>query len=289
MIGSDLFEHQWTRKFAFRDGAAPRDIKAHLVSRAALMQHLIVDTRVTDLCCTFDGGRIADVACLIGELGDVFARECGWRDRGHMYSEPELHDDAVRQTPHRDDYLAQLAAFPWPTVKADFPPLAAHFVHDTWGLRRAHAREQWGWLCDDLLELFVLSLWSAIEGRQFLIHYANCGSAAATPTIEVHFTKSPNESLDEARRRLKQVTQEADAALRAGRERPRGTIVDEERLWRDVEWFYRRVLKKPSDSERAVAKAYHHAVPADGTSSDHSLTIRAGVARARRLLSEIPA
>jgi hypothetical protein len=96
----------------------------------------------------------------VGLLADVFARECGWRDRAHMYSEPDLHGDVARGRRTAPSILRS-CKFTWARLEAEFPSQAARFVYETW--RLSH-RERWDSLCDDLLELLVVSIRRTIEG-----------------------------------------------------------------------------------------------------------------------------
>lgn len=270
--------------FAFKDGTAPRDVHAHLFTRADFLSRLVDDPQVLHLFHTFEG--LWHIAGVQAQLADVFARECGWRDRTHMYAEPELHDET--QNPHCDAFIASGAAFPWNRLST-FRAAAEHLVHETWRLPRHHQREQWAWLSADLMRLFVLALEGALLGRTTMLFFSSQGS---TPSIEVSFSTRTGESPGEARRRLKQLYEESDAALGpAAPTRHDGAIVDEERLRRDDSWFYDRDIKRPAESLRSLARKYDQAAhpSADQKGSrDHRPTVRAGIARARRLLSEIP-
>jgi hypothetical protein len=271
--------------FTFSDGVPPRDIEAHLRTRAALLRLLDEDPLVTELFHTF--ADLWPIAVLLAALNDVFARECGWQDRAHMYSAPDLYDE--RQSPHCVEFVARNMAFPWDRLST-FPAAADRVVHDTWSLPRDHPKERWAWLSGDLMRLFVLNLEGEILGRRHLIHYS---SRSTSPKIDVSFSTRPNESAEAARRRLKQMYEESDASLGRGEPvRRDGAILNEERLREDVGWFYQRDLRQPPAKVAALARLYDqrvHPAPDQRGSRDHRKTVRDGIARARRLLSEIPA
>lgn len=278
--------------FTFKDGVPPRDIEAHLASRATLLRLLVEDPVVLNLFHTFGGSQsksetpLWDIAGLTAQLADMFAQECGWRDRGHMYREPDIHDETL--SPHCESFDASVMAFPWHRLST-FKAAAEGLVHETWSLPRHHPRERWSWLAADLMRHFVLALEGTLLGRGHIVIFAQ---HEPTPSIEVSFSSRPGESADEARRRLKAWYEESDAAL-GPTPKPRhdGTILDAPRLQRDVAWFYRHLLKGEHESMRKLAREYAEAAKASGTtlSVDQHGTVQAGIKRARRLLSHIPA
>ena len=272
-----------TQPFPFKPDTAARDVEGHLASRAALLRLLVYDDPlVTSLFRTFE--NLWQITALSAQLADVYARECGWRDRAHMYDEPDRYD--VTRSPHAEQFAAQSRAFPWDRV-TKFPRAAERLVHKMWSLPTDHASERWAWLAADLHRVFVLAILGTLMGRDRILSYA---SAGPTPSLDVSFKTRDGESPADARRRLKQWYEESSAALGTADPEHRGTIVDEARLYRDVEWFYRNTLERPPVSKGELTRRYVAAQRASGTtlSGDQRKTVREGVARARRLLSAIP-
>jgi hypothetical protein len=271
--------------FRFRDGVPERDIFAHLISREGFLRLLMDDPQVMQLYRTF--GNLVTIMSPLAQLADVVARECGWRDRQHMYAEPKRY---AHQSPHWDAFEKQVSAFPWDRLST-FNREAEPLIHGTWRLPREHARERWGWLTDDLRRLLILALEDEMCDRLSVMAFD--AQRGASPTLDVSFKTGTNESTADARRRLRQLYEESDAALGPVVPEPqhRGTILDEDRLRRDVEWFYRNQIQQPRRSQRWLASAYVEQQRATGTtlSPDQHDTISSGIKRARKLLSEIPA
>jgi hypothetical protein len=236
-----------TQFFNFKNDTPSRDADAHLMARALLLDLLDHDDAVIRLFHTFEG--LWSSAENFARLADVFARQCGWRDRAEMYTSPELHDET--RSPHCDTFMALGYAFPWYRLST-FHAAAAVLVHDTWSLPRHDDRENWAWLSADLLQSFALQLEGMMLGRGHLVVYGKHGSPPAASERK-------------------------------------GAYVDEARLRRDVEWFYRRHLHHPPESLAALARGYHETEQAHGISlsPDQKHIVKTGIARARRLLSEI--
>lgn len=64
-------------------------------------------------------------------------------------------------------------------------------------------------------------------------------------------------------------------------------LANDDRHRRDVEWFYRHELKHPPESLHALAAAYV-AQRTLALSEDHRPTVKTGIARAERILSQVP-
>ena len=263
--------------FRFRDGTTSRQAEGHILSRAMLLQCLDDDQSVVHLLETFEG--LMSEARSIAILRDEFARRCGWRDRAHMFDEPELHNEL--QSPMPDELIARTSAFPWEKLRR-FREEAEKLVYEVWGLPRDHAVEQWSWLLSDLQRALVIKLYGMLRGRRILIHF---GKPTLTPALK-EFRLRTDQKPEQMRRALRKWYVESDAEIAA----MRGATIDAKRVVRDVGWFYRSNLKRPQESKRSLAQEYVLAAKEHNRTlePDQRSTIQVGVRRARQLLSEIP-
>ena len=101
------------------------------------------------------------------------------------------------------------------------------------------------------------------------------------PDIEVHFKPRDGESREHALQRYLGIHHHAMAAWKNESDARHGAVVDVSQIRRDVDWFYRARVKAPPESIRSLALAYRDR-------GDARRTVKPGIARAERLLGDVP-
>jgi hypothetical protein len=134
-----------TASVRFAPDANTRDIDAAVTAQAALVILLLHDQRTRGFLNTFEG--LMDHARRLAAFYDDFARECGWRNRAHMFTDPWLHDET--RSPRIEQFVAEGVNYPRSRL-AGYRAAADHLIYTVWALPRDHPREQWSWLAVDL-------------------------------------------------------------------------------------------------------------------------------------------
>jgi hypothetical protein len=270
------------QQFHFAPDAPQRDIDACLTAQPALVALLVRSDDRTKQILRTSGGLLTAAAEELAAFSETFARECGWRGRGHMFTKPDAVPDAVVSAhPRCEEFLERSRTFPWHRL-LDVRAAIEELVFTTWALPRDHPRERWTWLPDDLIRAFSIVLVQELEDRNQVLVY----SLRPTPHVpDLHFTQAMGESVSAARQRLRNVYEEADQLLAA---EPRvaatptagGTLLPPAEIRRNVIVFYLRHLIDPPKPWSTIAREI-------GRKGDQRKKLKQDDTRARRLLSEI--
>jgi hypothetical protein len=139
----------------------------------------------------------------------------------------------------------------------------------------------WPWLGYRLFEAFWQSLYTG-QDVQPLAYMPDLFA----PPIALHFRTKPGESVDEALARLRSLTCQAAEALERPRvewrSRERMKATDDALMWAGCWWYWTRVLK-PRRTIASIAATLPKEI------GDPRRTIQLAIARAQRLLVQVPA
>ena len=226
----------------------------------ALLGHLAGDHRVTAVFAQFP--EVNDIAFHIGDLGEIAARRIGLASRHQLFSAP----DGDRFVPS-EKFRAVLDAFK-ERKRATFTPLwvaLEQLVHETW-------HRPWRWLVFELHSHHERVLNALAFGDPWEGSFSVAPPPAPAPL--------PGESLEAYTPRIADFYRALTTQARGGIQ------ANEDRHRRDVEWFYRHALKDPPDPIYTLAAEYVQI--AAHLSGDQRATVKAGIARAERILNQLP-
>jgi len=246
----------------FELGGFARDNTSHLLARTAFRRLILQDPRVCEL---FEWNGLMATAVNLAARADRVAVSVGLQHRGEFFSGRlseglAAHPDVSTVVNGVHGCLQALPGFVVPTER---------FVRGT-------LRLPWPWLVRDLSKIFVDAVVSILVCRVVLVHELE-------PTVG-HVLDVTR--LERAALNVNHAMMKSSQVERRG-VRPTAATID-----RDVEWFYRAILKDPKDTIGALARDYYsnHPDPAmlTGKAKDHRPTVKAGIARARHLLADVP-
>ncbi len=255
------------RNLLQRVAGTPNDISAHLIARTELLALLAQDPAVVAL---FEG--FTDVHQAAQHVAELF--------------DPVAAAADVSMSP---DYVAAAAVFRQRKFElASGPRLPAateHLVREIWRL-------PWPWLTFELMLLHERWLNAIAFGHES----SGSFSVVARPIrpLTAAPPPAPHESEADYGRRLiafgRAMLGRSKGPRKGAAKGRKGAQVNAERIRRDVRWFYQAKIKHPPDTVVKLAHEYHDAVHRGlaMAAEDHRATVKSGIARARRLLSNVP-
>lgn len=248
-----------------------RQIELHVIARIAFLDHVLDDPRVQSFLCAEDEPVRAFAA-----RADGVAERLGLPDRSGLFFDLEAwNDDADASMVSDLGELLREGEVVTRTITLR--------QKNCWDDARAVAqaiKADWPWLCFELIQLRGLTQMAVMFGVEYTKHIGS-----PTPKIYVEpFTAIAGESRRQTIERWKEVSADVLSKL-TGDCKPIPTTADEDRVRRDVEWFYRYYVG--GETKYKLAKEYRQTLPKSAVQDQRS-TISAGIERARKLLAYLP-